>query len=758
MGNHEPNFIEPIKATVLTDAKGIILSLNSEAELLYGYEESEVKGKLVSQLIFDSNEYSSISEAIEIAGEFTGIILQHKKNKSPFLSYIRVTIGVDKESEIEQHHFQTLDTYPLDIKSSMYFQIVHNALDVIYTIDVVGKITYVNPRINELIGFTSVELIGKQINDIIDDDWKDFIRNHYLSIYKLKIGESRLEFKVKRKDGKSVWVEQTILTKFHPNKPDTIIGYEGVVRNIDDRKGMEIRIKENERHLRDIFNNSSELIVLTDVHGRLIFVNKSWIRAMKVSKKDSMHKVFLDFIEPSARKKCWDFFTKLREGKFAPELLGQFSLISTSGDTIMVQSSVSMNEKHGEPESIQFFMRNLSESRKAILKIEKSEKNFQQIVSTISDVFYLFDLNEEKIEFVSKNFKQVFGLDSKEFLLDHVSIKKIVHQEDLAKFDNLNYNSSKGIVGEIEYRIFKNNELHWIHERTFPVSNDKGQITGVSGIIEDITKKKNQTSLIDKQQLENQKSVDLAKSIQMASLTNKDSIGEYFRYNFLYFVSTGDLSGLFYKVDEITNQAQDKVKVLILGESIGSGISSSMLSILTSSIISDSINNQSISSPASALKTVQNQFNSMFKSSEEVLLNHGLSLGFATINSEIGILSFSGANQNLYIKRAGEVIECIGDQEQLLGKAKEEFQFKISQVQLEDNDQVFMFNSGVFEQLGGPLNKAIGKSNVLEKLASISEKNVRQNGAKIQKQLMDWKGKNKLNSDVCILAVQYKSN
>jgi PAS domain S-box-containing protein len=744
-------------ALILSCSKGKILSINKNAEKLYGYNKSEMTGHSIEGLFYDKADFRRVQDALDKTGEFNGVIIQLLKTNSSIICYLSGVQYQDQNTGQDLWRFHSRDVCSIKEIVEQYFHIVHNALDVIFSTDYNGNFTYVNPRVKKLLGYSSSELIGESINKVIDFKWKDFVNDYYFTMFKTKQKESILEFMATRKDGVSIWIEQTVSTTFDPTDNSRILGYEGVVRNIDKRKEMEIKIAENEQNLRDIFDNSSELILKMDMIGKIIFVNKTWENTMKFSKIESVEKNFFDVVSPKSRKHCWEILISVKNENFEFNSFANFSLMNSDGEIVEIQSAISLNKRFGQPESIQFFMRNISENKKAKLRLDKSEQNFKRITSTISDVFYLFDIKQDKIEFISPNFQEIFGISSKKLKGDMTLIENIIHPEDLTIVTYMNTKVRKGIAGDIEYRINYKNEIRWIQERTFPVFDEDRNVEGVSGVISDITKRKKQTAQLDQQKNANENSLLLAKKIQKAILSNKSLVSELFPHHFLYFKPKVDLSGIFYHIHEIRTNDKKSLYVLILGDTCETGIAAPMLSILTSSILRDATTRKEINSPAEALKTLHSKMDDLFLESNAEGYSPLVQIGFAVINPENNQMTYSGAKQDLLVKRNQEIIKCKGDKFSIGNNDIKDIKFNITQITLKDGDQIFMLSEGLTAQIGGPLNKRLGTQHVLENIEKYNEINIRQNGAKIQKIFLDWKGKNEQNFDVCILGVQFKS-
>lgn len=128
---------------------------------------------------------------------------------------------------------------------------------------------------------------------------------------------------------------------------------------------------------------------------------------------------------------------------------------------------------------------------KAQKNLEESQQQFQYITSTIQDVFWLYNIEEKRTEYISPSCKQILGYDKLDFYNNYNLWKEYVVEEDIQKVENAHLEIYTKDYFEVEYRILINNEIRWIFEKSYAIKNDEGIIYKNSGICIDITSQKN---------------------------------------------------------------------------------------------------------------------------------------------------------------------------------------------------------------------------------------------------------------------------
>ncbi|WP_408008673.1 PAS domain S-box protein [Pseudalkalibacillus sp. A8] len=117
----------------------------------------------------------------------------------------------------------------------------HNP-DGIYSINLKGELTSINPAIVTIIGFSEEEQIGRQYTDFLLADEKEEVVANYEKIF---TGETvKFEKHMTRKDGETITVR---VVGFPMIVDDKIIGMYGILRDITDEKKSQEMLRRSEK-------------------------------------------------------------------------------------------------------------------------------------------------------------------------------------------------------------------------------------------------------------------------------------------------------------------------------------------------------------------------------------------------------------------------------------------------------------------------------------------------------------------------------
>ena len=153
-----------------------------------------------------------------------------------------------------------------DLADSIYRAIVATAVDGIVVIDRNGAIRSVNSSTERLFGYTSEELIGRNVNILMPEPYAgehdSYLANYLRTGRKKIIGVGR-EVVGRRRDGSLFPMELSVGEARDGPEPIFI----GIVRDITDRRAVELVQRESELRLRSILDTVPDAIVVIDAQG-----------------------------------------------------------------------------------------------------------------------------------------------------------------------------------------------------------------------------------------------------------------------------------------------------------------------------------------------------------------------------------------------------------------------------------------------------------------------------------------------------------
>jgi serine phosphatase RsbU (regulator of sigma subunit) len=254
-------------------------------------------------------------------------------------------------------------------------------------------------------------------------------------------------------------------------------------------------------------------------------------------------------------------------------------------------------------------------------------------------------------------------------------------------------------------------------------------------------------------------SISYAKRIQMALIPPESVIKELMPNSFLIYKPKDIVSGDFYWATELTTTKSktdnEKLVVFCVADCTGHGVPGAFMSLIGVKILNQSIKQKDVNSPAEALDFLNTQvYQTVNKHSDkDNVVRDGMDLVFCAINFNTLKLSYSGANNPIYIIRDGELIQIKADK-QPIGAFEKQTPFTNHEFQLKKGDMVYGFTDGFVDQFGGEDGKKMKSKRFKEQLILNANQDVEIQKEKLSLYFEEWKGTNEQLDDVCVIGVK----
>src|SRR3954454_2668280 len=116
-----------------------------------------------------------------------------------------------------------------------YRELLERVGDMIYTLDLDGRFTYVNSAGRAMLGYEPEELIGSHFRDLLDPASAHVATEHFQRGVAGTEGTPFFEVRVARKDGSLIDVEVRAGSLYRDGE---LVGRQGVARDISTLKGL----------------------------------------------------------------------------------------------------------------------------------------------------------------------------------------------------------------------------------------------------------------------------------------------------------------------------------------------------------------------------------------------------------------------------------------------------------------------------------------------------------------------------------------
>ena len=190
-----------------------------------------------------------------------------------------------------------------------YRDLVDNASDMIYRTDPFGRFTFVNPVATRILGFDEGELLSMKYFELMRPDWVPRAMGFYEKSAKTR-ESTYLEFPVRKKDGKEIWVGQHVRPIITGGR---IEGFQGMAREITDRVNAQSELRAERDFVSAILDTAPSLIMVLDAQGHIVRFNRACEELSGVAMSDVAGRPFWDvpFLLDEARADIRDGIPRL---------------------------------------------------------------------------------------------------------------------------------------------------------------------------------------------------------------------------------------------------------------------------------------------------------------------------------------------------------------------------------------------------------------------------------------------------------------
>jgi len=175
-----------------------------------------------------------------------------------------------------------------------YRYLIEELDDIIWTLDLDLRTTYVSPSIKKKLGFTPKERMAQAPGEQMTSSSQAHITELFIKELnrEQKIGPDsdrriRVEVEYYHRNGSTLWFENIVSALRDEN--GVISGIHGVSRDISERKRAEVELVESEQKFSKIFQSSPVGMVITSFSdGKILDVNVSFTRITGYSPKETI--------------------------------------------------------------------------------------------------------------------------------------------------------------------------------------------------------------------------------------------------------------------------------------------------------------------------------------------------------------------------------------------------------------------------------------------------------------------------------------
>ncbi|MBP1710469.1 MAG: domain S-box-containing protein/HDIG protein [Deltaproteobacteria bacterium] len=358
--------------------------------------------------------------------------------------------------------------------------ILNNIEDGYYESDLAGSITFFNDSLCRIAGRNKKEIMGLNYRQYVSEKTAKEMHAIYHKVYTTGRGIKRFVHELYTKKGDLKFVETSITLR--KDRKGSKIGFQGIVRDITDRKAAEEALEKREERYRTVLEDIDDEYFELDLAGNFVFVNDSLVHYLGYPKANLIGMNYQKCCDKESGHKMNDCFKEVYQTG-TPFKNVEVSLIAKDGSIRYTETSGAlMRNGDGKPIGFSIVSRDVTERK-------KEEERYRILMENIEEGYFELDL-KGKVTFVNDAHCQKLGYTREEAI--GMSFRRYTNESMTAKarqiYANI-YKTGQPARYEIEY-IKKNGDKHYCEVSASVINDARGNPIGFRGISLDISGRK----------------------------------------------------------------------------------------------------------------------------------------------------------------------------------------------------------------------------------------------------------------------------
>ncbi|HAM10767.1 MAG: hypothetical protein A2X03_17175 [Bacteroidetes bacterium GWA2_40_15] len=238
-----------------------------------------------------------------------------------------------------------------------------------------------------------------------------------------------------------------------------------------------------------------------------------------------------------------------------------------------------------------------------------------------------------------------------------------------------------------------------------------------------------------------------AQRIQEARLPSEEFLRNYFPSSFIFFKPKDIVSGDFYWIEEYGDRL-----FVVAADCTGHGVSGALMSMIGMELIEKAILEDHIIIPSHILAAMNVALEKTFSRKKNIgtIIRDGMDIGICLIDKGRQKIFYSGAFIPLYLLRSNSLNQINGDKI-LIGMNPDRILYTDHEIDIQEDDMLYMFSDGYVDQFGGKDNKKFMYRRLRYLLLTIHRFDVLDQKLILEENLRTWMGTNTQVDDMLII-------
>ncbi len=472
----------------------IILTWNRGAEAVFGHTAGEAIGKHVSMLVAPER-LSGLGPRLEkvlqgtAVSQYEALGLRRDGRRVPVCvtacpirdSAGRVVAVAVVMRDISERH-------EAERTRALLASIVESSGDAIHSATLDGTIVSWNRAAETLFGYSSQEVIGKNVVMFAQPDRRGKVAEH---IERIRTGcaISPFDTVTHGKDGRPIDVSLSIFPLRNP--AGEVVGVSSIVRDIGPRLRAERMLRESEERFQDVFEHAPFGIYVGGPDGTIVQANAAFCRMLGYSKEELRAKTWLELTHPDDREAAVGRMKNLRREP-GECVEAEKRCIHRGGAVVWVRLKLSLVRRAGDGQLYSVVhLEDITERKRTEEALRASEERHRMLAHTLESAGECISITdiEDRLLYVNPAFLRTYGYEERDLIGQHIGIVRSARSSTEVQDEVLPATLEGAWRGELWNRTREGREFP-ISLATSVVYDERGRRIALVGIARDISERK----------------------------------------------------------------------------------------------------------------------------------------------------------------------------------------------------------------------------------------------------------------------------
>ncbi len=245
-------------------------------------------------------------------------------------------------------------------------------------------------------------------------------------------------------------------------------------------------------------------------------------------------------------------------------------------------------------------------------------------------------------------------------------------------------------------------------------------------------------------------SIYYARRIQKALLPSDEYTNEILPEHFILFRPRDIVSGDYYWMKKKNGKT-----IVVAADCTGHGVPGAFMSMLGVAFLNEITNRKDINEAHQILNSLREHvIKSLHQTGKEGESKDGMDIALCVIDEDRKKLQFAGAYNPLYLIRNDELIQIKADRMPIGFYFKEGIEFQSNEVELEKDDNLYIFSDGFADQFGGETGRKFMAKKFKELLVDINQKPMSEQHDILDTTVDNWRGDIEQIDDILVIGLR----